>query len=65
MMGGIINVNDLEVADVVAKLTVDTVHVEPGEDKITFANDVASWVLARIVPDGEHTSSDSQARSKL
>lgn len=24
-----------------------TVHAEPGEDKITFANDVASWILAR------------------
>lgn len=49
----------------VDRLTEVTVHVEPGEDKITFANDVASWVLARIFPNGEHNSSDSQARSKL
>lgn len=46
-------------------LTVDTVHVEPGEDKITFANDVASWVLTRIIPAEEHTRSESQAKSKL
>lgn len=46
-------------------LTVDIVHVEPGEDKITFANDVASWVLARTVAAGEHNSNDLQAKSKL
>lgn len=26
------------------------VHAEPGEDKITFANDVAKWVLDRAGP---------------
>ncbi len=31
-------------------LTCDTVHAEPGEDKITFANDVAAWILARSSP---------------
>lgn len=46
-------------------LTVDIVHVEPGEDKITFASDVASWVLARTVAAREHNSSSSQAKSKL
>lgn len=25
----------------------DAVHAEPGDDKITFANDVAGWLLAR------------------
>ena len=25
-----------------------SVHAEPGEDKLNFANDVADWVLARI-----------------
>lgn len=46
-------------------LTVGIVHVEPGEDKITFANDVASWVLTRTVAAGKHNSSDPQAKSKL
>lgn len=41
------------------------VHVEPGEDKITFANDVACWVLTRTVAAGKHNSSDPQAKSKL
>ena len=31
------------------KLTV-VVHAEPGNDKITFANDVADWILARAGP---------------
>lgn len=40
-------------------------HVEPGEDKVTFANDVATWVLARTVAAGEHSASDSLAKSKI
>lgn len=40
-------------------------HAEPGEDKITFAKDVAQWVLARTAAPAEQRSSDSQAKSKL
>lgn len=35
------------------------VHAEPGEDRVTFANDVANWILARTDADG------SEAKSKL
>ena len=41
------------------------VHAEPGGDKITFAEDVAQWVLARTGEAGEQPSNDCQARSKL
>lgn len=64
MMGGTINVND-QSPDLMEMLTVGIVHAEPGEDKITFANDVASWVLTRTVAAGKHNSSDTQAKSKL
>ena len=39
------------------------VHAEPGEDKITFANDVADWILARA--EVNHDPSPSQAKSRL
>ena len=39
------------------------VHAEPGEDKFTFANDVADWILAR---GGSEAQTDGQgSRSKL
>jgi len=38
------------------------VHAEPGEDKVTFANDVANWTLAR--PSVSTTTGD-ETRSKL
>lgn len=38
-------------------------HAEPGEDKITFANDVADWILAQ--PEVIHDPSPSQAKSRL
>lgn len=38
-------------------------HAEPGEDKITFATDVANWVLARI--DTQKTQAVSEPQSKL
>lgn len=41
------------------------VHSEPGEDKRTFANDVADWVLARASMAREQTSGDPPAKSKL
>lgn len=37
-----------------------TVHIEPGEDQITFANDVAKWILDRA-----DASADEGSRSKL
>ena len=39
------------------------VHAEPGEDKITFANDVADWMLARV--EVHQDPSPSQNNSKL
>lgn len=39
------------------------VHAEPGEDKITFANDVADWILARA--EVNHNPSPSPAKSRL
>ena len=39
------------------------VHAEPGEDKITFANDVADWILARA--EVNHDPNPSQAKSRL
>ncbi|KAK4698172.1 hypothetical protein P7C71_g3, partial [Lecanoromycetidae sp. Uapishka_2] len=35
-------------------------HAEPGEDKITFANDVADWILARST-----ANSAQETKSKL
>lgn len=52
MMVGIINVS--RVIGIKKKcqwwLTSAIVHAEPGEDKITFANDVAKWILDRAGP---------------
>lgn len=31
-------------------------HAEPGEDKITFANDVAAWILARVGAEQEQVA---------
>lgn len=41
------------------------VHAEPGEDKLTFANDVADWILARIDNDTQSLEEDPKAKSKL
>lgn len=38
-------------------------HAEPGEDKITFANDVAGWILARA--NIQRTQALSEPQSKL
>ena len=32
-------------------------HAEPGEDKITFANDIAAWILARLGAEPEQVAS--------
>lgn len=37
------------------------VHAEPGEDKVTFANDVANWILARSSP-GTGTAEENKAK---
>lgn len=42
-----------------------TVHAEPGEDKITFANDIASWILSRINESENQTLNELQTNSKL
>lgn len=36
------------------------VHAEPGEDKITFATDVANWILAR-----SNATGAQETKSKL
>ena len=38
-------------------------HAEPGEDKITFANDVANWIIARA--GGQKTGTLLDVQSKL
>ena len=38
-----------------------TVHGEPGEDKVRYANDVADWILARQILPG----ADQKDKSKL
>ena len=43
----------------------DVVHAEPGQDKITFANDVADWILARAGAAVEPASTRSPAKSRL
>ena len=41
-------------------------HAEPGEDKIAFANDVATWILARSGDEPEQEQEEEQvATSKL
>lgn len=40
-----------------------TVHAEPGEDKITFANDVANWILTKTRTAASRDS--AEGRSKL
>lgn len=35
-----------------------TVHSEPGEEKVKYANDVADWILARVNAD----SNEAKAR---
>ena len=41
------------------------VHSEPGEDKIIFANDVASWILARINVADNRMLEQSEPKGKL
>ncbi len=38
------------------------VHAEPGEDKITFANDVADWILARAEVNQDPIASQPKSR---
>ena len=46
------------------ELTKDKVHAEPDDDKFTFANDVAEWVLSRSLMTRESDESEA-VRSKL
>ena len=41
------------------------VHAEPGDDKITFANEVADWILARVDRSTDQSSNSMESRSKL
>ena len=41
------------------------VHAEPGEDRDTFAKDVARWILARVDPPNTLPAVDSETKSKL
>ncbi|KAL8944196.1 MAG: hypothetical protein Q9216_000620 [Gyalolechia sp. 2 TL-2023] len=40
-------------------------HAEPGEDKLTFARDIADWVLARSVVTDNAFDTPNEAKSKL
>ena len=40
-------------------------HAEPGEDKVTFANDVGNWILARVGSQVEQSPEASGAKSRL
>ncbi|KAI4167337.1 MAG: hypothetical protein LQ343_007298 [Gyalolechia ehrenbergii] len=40
-------------------------HAEPGEDKLTFARDIADWVLARSVAPDNAVDTLNEAKSKL
>ncbi|MCJ1230070.1 hypothetical protein MMC12_006741 [Toensbergia leucococca] len=40
-------------------------HAEPGEDRDTFAKDVARWILARVDPPNTLPAVDSETKSKL
>ena len=40
-------------------------HAEPGEDKVTFANDVGNWILARLGSPTEQPAEASGAKSRL
>ena len=44
---------------------LDSVHAEPGEDSITFAREVADWILARIPKRPRHSTSAPEGQSKL
>ena len=63
MMGGIINVGCKtgQTQYVNSELTCAVVHAEPGEDKITFANDVAKWILDRAGPASGATPTNTAA----
>ena len=41
------------------------VHAEPGDDKITFANEIADWILARVVERTDQSLNTTENRSKL
>ena len=38
------------------------VHGEPGEDKVTYANDVARWILARSGWKAKEDDPDSKSK---
>ena len=48
-----------------ADLFLYTVHAEPGQDKITFANDVADWILARTDEAAGPKFENAIAKSRL
>ena len=41
------------------------VHAEPGDDKITFANEIADWILARVGERTDQSLNSMENRSKL
>lgn len=48
-----------------ADLCLHIVHAEPGQDKITFANDVADWILARTDQAAGSKIENAIAKSRL
>ena len=41
------------------------VHAEPGDDKITFANEIADWILAKVGEKTNQSLNSIENRSKL
>ncbi len=64
MKGGSTSVSDLKLLQ--GKSTeLFVVHAEPGNDKITFANEVADWILARVDQGPDQPPDAVENRSKL
>jgi len=40
-------------------------HAEPGEDKLTFANDVADWIIARSGTKTSQPLNQAEVKSRL
>ena len=64
MMAGIMSVSEKGPCSIMDQVLKDeTVHGEPGDDKITYANDIIDWISARL--DSKSSTSDVESKSKL
>lgn len=65
MMGGFISVSDLTERTYEDNTNLVVVHAEPGNDKITFANEVADWILARVDQGSDQSPNTVENKSRL